>query len=168
MRSHFRKGREQPYFIHPEDDQGKALARFYEYRRSPDIEQDDDPTAWLMTCIILTTEATDAAGRVHPRMPLALAPENYDAWLDLHHHDPGRLRALLTQPAGEHLHTRPVSTAVNSRLVSATPPYPPADILGAVEGVELSDGAQLRELNACSLQQLVFLCCEAGTDARWP
>ncbi|MER7680286.1 hypothetical protein [Streptomyces sp. NPDC096934] len=54
------------------------------------------------------------------------------------------------------------------QFVSAGPPYPPADLFGAVEAVELSDGAQLRELNACLLQQMVFLCCEAGTDARWP
>ncbi|MFJ6838483.1 hypothetical protein [Streptomyces sp. NPDC091209] len=27
--------------------------------------QDDDPGAWLMTCTIITTEATDTAGRVH-------------------------------------------------------------------------------------------------------
>ncbi|MET8411130.1 SOS response-associated peptidase [Streptomyces sp. NPDC005195] len=108
------KPRKQPYFIHPEDDQVMALAGLYEYWRSPDIEQDDDPAAWLLTCTILTTEATDAAGRVHPRMPLALAPENYDVWLDPHHQDPDELRALLTQPAGGHLDTRPVSTAVNS------------------------------------------------------
>ncbi len=37
-----------------------------------------------MTCTI-TTEATDAGGRVHPRMPLALTPDHYDAWLDPAH-----------------------------------------------------------------------------------
>ncbi|MFF4526106.1 SOS response-associated peptidase [Streptomyces bluensis] len=105
--------RKQPYFIHPADGQVMALAGLYEYWRVPETKA-DDPEAWLMTCTIITTEATDAAGRVHPRMPLALTPDHYDAWLDPHQDDPDDLRALLTQPADGHLNARPVSTAVNS------------------------------------------------------
>ncbi|MET8945100.1 SOS response-associated peptidase [Streptomyces sp. NPDC004542] len=105
--------RKQPYFIHPEDDRIMALAGLYAYWRDPAVERDDDPAAWLMTCTIITTGATDAAGRVHPRMPLALGEADYDAWLDSGSQDPDELRALLTQPAGGHLHARPVSTAVN-------------------------------------------------------
>ncbi|MFD8423258.1 SOS response-associated peptidase [Streptomyces sp. NPDC059466] len=108
------KTHKQPYFIHPEDGQVMGLAGLYEYWRNPEIKPDDDPTAWLMTCTIITTEATDIAGRVHPRMPLALTPDHYDAWLDPHHQDPDDLRALLTQPGDGHLDTRPVTTAVNS------------------------------------------------------
>ena len=108
------KVRKQPYFIHPEDDQVMALAGLYAYWRDPEVQQDDDPGAWLTTCTIITTEATDAAGRVHPRMPLALTPEHYDAWLDPDHQDPDRLRELLGQPAGGHLDARPVSIAVNN------------------------------------------------------
>jgi putative SOS response-associated peptidase YedK len=66
-----------------------------------------------MTCTIITTEATDAAGRVHPRMPLALTPDHNTAWLDPHHDDTEELRALLTQPADGNLKARPVTTAVN-------------------------------------------------------
>ncbi|MCT7356686.1 SOS response-associated peptidase [Streptomyces sp. 15-116A] len=105
--------RKQPYFIHGEDDQVMALAGLYEYWRSPDVERDDDPAAWLITCTVITTEATDAAGHIHPRMPLALTPGDYDAWLDPRHQDPDALRNLLTSPAGGHLNARPVSTAVN-------------------------------------------------------
>jgi putative SOS response-associated peptidase YedK len=46
-------------------------------------------------------------------MPLAVAPENQDAWLDPAHQDPARLRALLISPADGRLDARPVSTAVN-------------------------------------------------------
>ncbi len=94
------KARKQPYFIHPEDEQVMALARLYEYWRDPAVTQDDDPAAWLMSCTIITTEATDAADHVHPRMPLALTEDHYDAWLDPTHHDADELRALLEQPAG--------------------------------------------------------------------
>ncbi|MEV7687764.1 SOS response-associated peptidase [Streptomyces bungoensis] len=106
--------RKQPYFIHPTDGQVMALAGLYAYWRDPDVEDDGDPAAWLTTCTIITTEATDAAGRIHPRMPLALAPDHYDAWLDPHRDDADGLRALLTRPAAGHLDARPVSTAVNS------------------------------------------------------
>ncbi|MFD4371300.1 SOS response-associated peptidase [Streptomyces sp. NPDC058486] len=109
------KTRKQPYFIHPADnDEPLAMAGLYEYWRDPDVAQDDDPAAWLLTCTVITTEATDAAGRVHPRMPLALSPDHYAAWLDPHHQDTGDLRALLTQPAGGRLDARPVSPAVNN------------------------------------------------------
>ncbi|MEV3987642.1 SOS response-associated peptidase [Streptomyces sp. NPDC049837] len=108
------KTRKQPYFLHPADEQVMALAGLYEYWRNPDVKRDDDPEAWLVTCTILTTEATDAAGRLHPRMPLALTSDHYDAWLDPRHQDPDELHSLLTQPAGGHLNARPVSPAVNN------------------------------------------------------
>ncbi|MEU9099590.1 SOS response-associated peptidase [Streptomyces sp. NPDC048361] len=107
------KARKQPYFIHPEDDQVMALAGLYEYWRDPTVQQDDDPAAWLLTCTIITTEATDTAGRVHPRMPLALTANHYDAWLDPDRQDVDELHALLGRPADGHLDTRPVATTVN-------------------------------------------------------
>ncbi|MFE9674342.1 SOS response-associated peptidase [Streptomyces sp. NPDC006259] len=106
--------RKQPYFIHPEDGRVMALAGLYEYWRDPEVKQDDDPAAWLMTCTIITTDAKDAAGRVHPRMPLALTEDHYDAWLDPAHQDPDELRALLGRPAEGRLDVRPVSPAVNN------------------------------------------------------
>ncbi|MFD5267806.1 SOS response-associated peptidase [Streptomyces sp. NPDC058335] len=106
--------RKQPYFIHPEDGQVMALAGLYEYWRDPRVKRDDDPAAWLMTCTVITTDATDAAGRVHPRMPLALTDDHYDAWLDPAHQDPDELRSLLGRPADGHLDVRPVSPAVNN------------------------------------------------------
>ncbi|MDX6349051.1 MAG: hypothetical protein QOF84_3841 [Streptomyces sp.] len=74
-------------------------------------EDDNDSAAWWATCTILTTEAADAAGRIHPLMPLAIAPADYDAWLDPAHQDSDELRALLTSPAGGRLDARAVSTA---------------------------------------------------------
>ncbi|MEU5211791.1 SOS response-associated peptidase [Streptomyces sp. NPDC020742] len=107
------KARKQPYFISPEDGQVMALAGLYEFWRAPDAA-DGTPGDWWTTCTIITTEATDAAGRVHPRMPLAIAPDDWSAWLDPGHEHPDELRALLTAPAAGHLAARAVSTAVNS------------------------------------------------------
>ncbi|MEU1621450.1 SOS response-associated peptidase [Streptomyces sp. NPDC005722] len=110
-----RKAFKQPYFIGPEQQgQGMAFAGLYEWWRNKEVAGDDDPGAWLATCTIITTEATDAAGRVHPRMPLTIAAADYDAWLDPEHQDPEELRALLTAPADGHLAVRAVGTAVNS------------------------------------------------------
>jgi putative SOS response-associated peptidase YedK len=107
------KARKQPYYIHAADDRVMALAGLYDYWCDPDAGHDDDPSAWLTTCTIITTEATDAAGRVHPRMPLTVADEHYDVWLDPSRQDDGALRDLLVQPVGGRLDARPVSTAVN-------------------------------------------------------
>ncbi|MYX45212.1 SOS response-associated peptidase, partial [Streptomyces sp. SID89] len=107
------RARKQPYFVHPEDGGIMALAGLYEYWRDPAVARDDDPAAWLTTCTVITTDATDAAGRVHPRMPLALTPDHYAGWLDPRRQDPGELRRLLSPPADGRLTVRPVSTAVN-------------------------------------------------------
>lgn len=61
-----------------------------------------------------STEATDAASHVHPRMPLAVTPADWRAWLDPSHQNPDELRALLTTPAAGHLGARAVTTAVNN------------------------------------------------------
>ncbi|MEV7280005.1 SOS response-associated peptidase [Streptomyces sp. NPDC093111] len=121
------KVRKQPYFIRPADGEVLAMAGLYEFWRDPEVADGDDPAAWLTTCTIITTEATDAAGRVHPRMPLALSPDHYDAWLDPHHTDTAGLRALLTQPGDGRLTALAVSPAVNNvrnngpHLVHAAP-----------------------------------------------
>ncbi|SFF91011.1 Putative SOS response-associated peptidase YedK [Actinacidiphila alni] len=105
-----RKAYRQPYYIHPEDDGVMALAGLYEFWKHPDS---DDGESWLITCTIITTEATDAAGRVHPRMPLTIAEKDADAWLDPAVEDPDRIRKLLADPTARPLDARPVSTQVN-------------------------------------------------------
>ncbi|WP_042377393.1 SOS response-associated peptidase [Streptacidiphilus melanogenes] len=108
-----RKAYKQPWFITPQDGAQMAMAGLYEWWRDR-TRDEDDPLAWWATCTIITTEATDAAGRVHPRMPLAIAPADFEAWLDPAHQDPDELRALLTEPAAGHLGARQVSLAVNN------------------------------------------------------
>ncbi|RSS70277.1 SOS response-associated peptidase [Streptomyces sp. WAC06614] len=117
------KAYKQPYFLRPEDGSVMAMAGLYEFWRDPHAphpqpQEGDDarqaPTAWLTTVTIITTEATDAAGRIHPRMPLALHEDDFATWLDPDHQDPDALRGLLHTPADGHLTATAVSTAVNS------------------------------------------------------
>jgi putative SOS response-associated peptidase YedK len=109
-----RKTRKQPYFIRPQDGQVMAMAGLYEFWRDPNVTDDDAPDAWLATCTVITTEAADAAGRIHPRMPLAIAPHHWDDWLSPTRQDPQELRSLLSTPAAGHLDARPVSPEVNN------------------------------------------------------
>ncbi|SEL15472.1 SOS response-associated peptidase [Streptacidiphilus jiangxiensis] len=125
-----RKAYKQPWYIAPEDSAPMALAGLYEWWRDK-TRDEDDPLAWWATCTIITTEATDAAGRVHPRMPLAIERPDFEAWLDPSHQDPHELRALLTEPAAGHLAARQVSLAVNNVRNNGPelldPPPTPAD-----------------------------------------
>jgi putative SOS response-associated peptidase YedK len=123
-----RKAYKQPYFIHPDDGEVMAFAGLYEFWRDPRSGpegEDGESAVWWTTCTILTTEATDAAGRVHPRMPLTIAPGDVDAWLDPALGNPDEIRSLLADPAARALDTRPVSTEVNrpsangARLIDA-------------------------------------------------
>ena len=78
----------QPFYIHPtngvrvDDHPGLvAMAGLYEYWKDPNPVGDDDP--WLVSCSIITTVATDELGVIHDRMPVTVAPDAWDAWLDV-------------------------------------------------------------------------------------
>ncbi|MFC1408751.1 SOS response-associated peptidase [Streptacidiphilus sp. N1-12] len=106
------KAHKQPYFLTPQGGGGMAMAGLYEFWKDPAVARDQQE--WVVSCTIITTEATDAAGRVHPRMPLTIAPEDFADWLNPEHHDVADLRALLAVPAGGEIEVRPVSLAVNN------------------------------------------------------
>jgi putative SOS response-associated peptidase YedK len=63
------------------------------------------------TCAIVTTDANELMAKVHDRMPVIIAPEHYQAWLDPAYPDPEELLAPF--PAEEMAAYR-VSTRVNN------------------------------------------------------
>jgi putative SOS response-associated peptidase YedK len=107
------KARKQPFFIRPKDGSILAMAGLYELWRDP-TKADDDPTRWLWTCTVITTDAVDDLGRIHDRMPLMLTSDRYDAWLDPENHDRDALLGLLQPAAPGLLEAYPVSTAVSN------------------------------------------------------
>ncbi|AXI79373.1 SOS response-associated peptidase [Peterkaempfera bronchialis] len=124
--------RKQPFFITPADGSVMAMAGLYEWWRDRS-RPGDDPAAWLCTCTVLTTDAEDALGRIHPRMPLLVEPAGYDAWLDPGRSDADELRALLVPPLAGKLAAYPVSTAVNNVRNNGpqlTEPIPAEEALG--------------------------------------
>ncbi|MGI3783284.1 MAG: SOS response-associated peptidase [Janthinobacterium lividum] len=106
------KVRKQPFFLHRRDGGLLVMAGLYEIWRDPALDREDD-AAWLRTCTVITTEATDAAGHIHDRMPMVVRPDAVDAWLDPTLTDPGRVLDLLATDADE-LEAYAVSSEVNS------------------------------------------------------
>src|SRR6476469_1920590 len=97
----------QPFYIHPQDGGVMAMAGLYEIWRDPD-RAEDDPDRFRWTCTVLTTQAEDAVGHIHERMPLMLTPDRYDAWLDPRVHYRDTLLGLLEPAAPCRLEARPV------------------------------------------------------------
>ncbi len=122
-----KRPRKQPYFVTPADGSVMAMAGLYEFWRDRTLP-DDHPQAWWATCTVITTEAEttplaepallDGEGPrslsdIHPRMPLMLTPDRWDAWLDPARTDPDDLRELLTPPPAGLMRAYPVATAVS-------------------------------------------------------
>jgi putative SOS response-associated peptidase YedK len=97
----------QPYFIHAQDGAILAFAGLWErWTRPADAEVIDSFT-------IVTTEANPRVQPLHDRMPVILAPEVVDVWLD-RTADPARLSALLRPCPEERLAMHPVARAVGN------------------------------------------------------
>jgi putative SOS response-associated peptidase YedK len=107
------KPRKQPFFIHRSDGGLLVMAGLYEIWRDPGKPPEDD-SAWLRTCSVITTEATDAAGHIHDRMPMVITRDAIDAWLDPEITDPERALELLQVTEASALEAYGVSTEVNS------------------------------------------------------
>jgi len=74
----------------------------------------DEGEGWSRTCAIVTTAAKGVVSRIHDRMPVAVAPAAWDAWLDRDLTDPeaalGSMQGIDPESIIEHV----VSRAVNS------------------------------------------------------
>lgn len=102
----------QPFFIRPKDGGVLAMAGLYEIWRDP-TRAEDDPERFRWTCTVITTEAEDAVGMIHDRMPLMVEPERWPAWLDPRRPQDALLD-LLTPASPGLLEAYPVSKAVGN------------------------------------------------------
>src|SRR3954451_23944372 len=85
----------------------------YEMWRAPD-RPDDDPYRFRCTCTVLTTEAEDAVGHIHDRMPLMVERDRWTEWLDPTGSGRDDLLSVLCPAAPGQLEAFPVSTDVNN------------------------------------------------------
>jgi putative SOS response-associated peptidase YedK len=67
-------GRKQPYCIRMRDHALFGMAGLWEHWVAPDGQV-------VESCTIVTVDANALVGELHDRMPLILAPGDYDAWL---------------------------------------------------------------------------------------
>jgi len=76
--------------------------------------REEDSIEPLESCAIITTDASVELAQIHNRMPVILAPEQYDFWLDRHNEDVAALTELLQPFPGSALQAIPVSKRVNN------------------------------------------------------
>ncbi len=96
----------QPFYFQLPDSRPFAFAGLWER-----WAKGDEP---LETFTILTKEANQIVGEIHPRMPVILGREAYAPWLDPELQDGGMLSGLLEIGPMDELTRYPVSTYVNS------------------------------------------------------
>jgi putative SOS response-associated peptidase YedK len=99
-------GRKQPYYVRLKSGAPMALAGLWETWTGPNGEE-------LETAAIVTTNANRALAPIHDRMPVILAPEAFDFWLNCADVDAQTAAALIAPAAENLLEAYEVSTAVN-------------------------------------------------------
>ena len=106
----------QPFFIHAENHQPFAFAGIWESWQPPmDPATSATVEPWYSTAIV-TTEANDITRHIHHRMPVILALDNYDLWLQEEPDDLSRLQQLLVSPADQNQMSDFKMTAVSKRV----------------------------------------------------
>lgn len=103
-------GKKQPYFIHRPDSGLFAFAGLWEHWMGADGSE-------LETGLIITTEPNRRLAEIHTRMPVVIAPQDYETWLTGEAKD----AAALMRPAPEdYFALEPTKIDRN-----APPPKPP-------------------------------------------
>ena len=106
--------RKQPYYVHRGDGDRLVLAGLWEAWSIPNTSDKAEIGAEVITsCTIITCEPNDVMSRIHSRMPVVVAPQDWDRWIRPTG-NPTALGELLKPAPNELLALHPVSTAVNT------------------------------------------------------
>src|SRR3954447_7828596 len=103
---HAAGSRKRPYFIYRRDGVPVGLAGVTETWIGPNGEE-------LDTVAIVTAPASDDLSSLHPRVPVAIAPADFERWLDCGAHDVEEAMALLKPPREGEFAWHEISTRVN-------------------------------------------------------
>jgi putative SOS response-associated peptidase YedK len=98
--------RKRPHFVHRRDRQPMGLAGLAETWIGPNGEE-------LDTVAIVTAPASADLAALHHRVPVIIAPGDFDRWLDCGAHDAETVMALLTALGQGEFAWHEVSTRVN-------------------------------------------------------
>jgi putative SOS response-associated peptidase YedK len=99
-------GRKQPFYIHARSGEPLAFAGLWETWEGPNGETVD-------TAAIVTTRANGTLAPLHDRMPVIVAPDAFDLWLNTNEVDARTAEALIAPAPENLLEAWPVSAAVN-------------------------------------------------------
>lgn len=100
------KGPKQPYHIHRADGRPIAFAGIWDSWSAPDGSD-------LESVAIVTTNANEALKIIHPRMPVILDEDDFEAWLDTEATEPDAATTFLKPAPDDLLVADPVSRDVN-------------------------------------------------------
>jgi putative SOS response-associated peptidase YedK len=95
------------YFARPRAGGPIAFAGLWETWMGPNGEE-------VETAAIVTTQANRTMGAIHPRAPMIVAPEAFDAWLDCDNVDAAAATALIAPAPESLMEVYEISPAVNS------------------------------------------------------
>jgi len=95
----------QAFHIHRQDKQLFAFAGLWEQWQHEQVT--------LYSCTIITTAATGIMQSIHERMPVIIAPERYQQWLDKSASEQ-QVFPLLNNQAYDEMETTPISDHVNN------------------------------------------------------
>jgi len=101
------RGHKQPYAIRRVDRRPFAMAGIWEHWLGADGSE-------LRSCSILVTTANATLSPIHERMPVILARQDHDRWLDRNLQHPDELQALLRPCPDDWLEAYPVGREVNN------------------------------------------------------
>jgi putative SOS response-associated peptidase YedK len=93
----------QPYAIAMKDGQPFGIGGLWENWKDPTLGE------WVRTFVVITTDANELVAQIHDRMPLILAPSDYNRLLS----DEPDPRDLLRPFPAEPMRMWPISTRVN-------------------------------------------------------
>ena len=103
---HVFDGQKRPYFIHRRDAAPFGLAGLAETWIGPNGEE-------LDTVAIVTAPASADLAMLHPRVPVTIAPNDFERWLDCRDDDAEAVMALLVPPREGEFVWHEVSIRVN-------------------------------------------------------
>jgi putative SOS response-associated peptidase YedK len=124
------RGPKQPFYIRARSGKPMAFAGLWETWEGPNGEEVD-------TAAIVTTRANRTLSPLHDRMPVIIAPDAFDLWLNCGEVEVSTAETLIAAAPDDLLEAYPVSTAVNRTandnaalilpldLSAAPPPKPP-------------------------------------------
>jgi putative SOS response-associated peptidase YedK len=96
-----RKGKRRPNVIQMKDGRPFGVGGIWERWQQSDAEP-------VETCAVLTTEANELVGPINDRMPVIIAEEDYEAWLDPEFKDKLELERMMQPFAAEAMVVSPV------------------------------------------------------------